>query len=84
VVFIHLNTESSDYVPAQTLTMKTVIADLKVVESYISTKTSAKRAAPPRDYTCTMYRCHLGSCPVKEQKKKGSDQKSSCTTVFGT
>jgi hypothetical protein len=31
VVFIPLKIESGDYVPAQTLTMKTVEADLKVV-----------------------------------------------------
>jgi hypothetical protein len=31
VVLIPLKTESGDYVPAQTLTMKTVEADLKVM-----------------------------------------------------
>jgi hypothetical protein len=31
VVYIPLKTESRDYVPAQTLTMKTVKANLKVV-----------------------------------------------------
>jgi hypothetical protein len=85
MVFIPLKIESRDYVPAQTLTMKTVEADLKVVYSYKSTKTSTTSAAPPRDYTRTVYRRRPGSGPAKQRKKKkDSDQKSSSATASVT
>jgi hypothetical protein len=49
--------------------MKTTEANLKVVESYLSKKTGAARATPPRDYTHMVYRCHPGSIPAEQRKK---------------
>jgi hypothetical protein len=69
VVFIPLKTESGDYIPAQTLTMKTVEADLKVVYLYSSTKNNTAREAPPRDYIRMVHRRHLGFGPAKQRKK---------------
>jgi hypothetical protein len=81
VVFIPLKTESEDYITAQTLTMKTVKADLKVMYSYISIKTSTARAAHPRDYTRMVYRRRPGSGPAEQRKKKYWNRKSSSATV---
>jgi hypothetical protein len=47
-------------------------------------KTSAAGAAPPRDYTRTMYRHHPGSGIAEQQKKKEWNQKSSSAMASGT
>jgi hypothetical protein len=62
--------------------MRTVEAGLKVVYSYNSTKTSATRASPPRDYTHMVYICLPGFRPAKQRKKKDSDWKSSSAMAF--
>jgi hypothetical protein len=69
---------------AQTLSRKTTEADLKVVYSYQSKKTSTTRAALPRDYTHTVYRRRPGSGPADQQKKMDLDWKSGSTTASDT
>jgi hypothetical protein len=66
------------------LSEKTTKADLKVMKSYNSTKTSVASATPLRDYTHMVYRHHLGSGLAKQQKKKNSDRKSSSAIASGT
>jgi hypothetical protein len=71
-------------IPAQTLSIKTTEADLKVMLSYQSMKTNATEAAPPRDYTRMVYRLRPGSDPAEQRKNKDRNWKSSNATASGT